>query len=142
MPSMIKVQAAWDDEAKVWFVEQSDVFGVNAEAATLQELRDKLPNVIADVLADNEPARLRHDLTVELIARSHTWIARQRSMKGFGQGRPRLAGKSQIANLSVMAKAITISGAAGRQSLDGARQIMSRHMANKILRDAGLPKAF
>jgi predicted RNase H-like HicB family nuclease len=69
-----RVRAAWDDAAGVWFVEESDVFGVNAEAATLEELRNKLPNVIADVLAENDPSRLRHDLTVEIIARSQTRI--------------------------------------------------------------------
>ena len=73
MASTIRIRAAWDDEAGVWFVEESDVFGVNAEAA-MEELRDKLPNVIADVLADNDPSRLRHDLTVEIIARFQTRI--------------------------------------------------------------------
>jgi predicted RNase H-like HicB family nuclease len=74
MASTIRIRAAWDDEAGVWFVEESDIFGVNAEAATLEELRDKLPNVIADVLTENDPSRLRHDLTVEIIARSQTRI--------------------------------------------------------------------
>jgi len=74
MASTIRIRAAWDDEAGVWFVEESDVFGVNAEAAALEEFRDKLPNVIADVLADNDPSRLRHDLTVEIIARFQTRI--------------------------------------------------------------------
>jgi hypothetical protein len=71
---LIVVRAAWDDEAKVWYVEDSDVFGVNAEAETLEALRDKLPAVISDVLADNEPARLRDDTAVEIIAHAHTRV--------------------------------------------------------------------
>jgi hypothetical protein len=74
MSNLVIVRAAWDDEAKVWFVEDSDVFGVNAEAPTLEQLRDKLPTVIADVLADNEPARLQEDLAVEIIAHAHTRV--------------------------------------------------------------------
>jgi hypothetical protein len=71
MSHLIVVRAARDDEAKVWFVESSDdVFGVNAEAPTLEELRDKRPAVIADVLADNEPSRLQDDIAVEIIARA------------------------------------------------------------------------
>ena len=72
--ALIVVRAAWDDEARVWYVEDSDVFGVNAEAPTLEALRDKLPDVISDVLADNDPARLRDDIAVEIIAHAHTRV--------------------------------------------------------------------
>lgn len=67
MDSSIVVRAAWDNKAKVWFVADSDVFGVNAEAPTLEALRAKLPAVIADVLADNDPVRLTRDIVVEII---------------------------------------------------------------------------
>jgi len=68
----ITVRAAWDDDACVWYVEESDLFGVHAEAATLDELRGKLPNVIEDVLSENDPLQLRHDITIELIAYART----------------------------------------------------------------------
>ena len=54
MARSILVKAAHDPEAGVWFVEQSDLFGLNAEAGTLEELVDKLPAVIADLLEPEE----------------------------------------------------------------------------------------
>lgn len=41
--NMIIVKAARDAEAGVWFVESSDLPGLNLEADTLEELTDKLP---------------------------------------------------------------------------------------------------
>jgi hypothetical protein len=40
---LIIVKAAYDAEADVWYVEDSDLPGVNAWAPSVQELRDKLP---------------------------------------------------------------------------------------------------
>ena len=37
----------------VWFVEDSDLHGLNAEGTTLEELVDKLPDVVADLLEAN-----------------------------------------------------------------------------------------
>jgi hypothetical protein len=53
---LIVVRAAWDPEADVWWTESSDLAGLNAEAPTLESLRDKLPAVISDLIEDNEPA--------------------------------------------------------------------------------------
>ena len=50
----IVVKAAHDPEAGVWFVEQSDLFGLNAEAETLEGLVEKLPAVISDLLEPDE----------------------------------------------------------------------------------------
>jgi hypothetical protein len=51
--SLIVVKAAYDAEARVWFVEDSDLHGLNAEAATLEALVDKLPNVVTDLAEAN-----------------------------------------------------------------------------------------
>jgi hypothetical protein len=49
----IVVKAAFDPEARVWFVEASDLDGVNAEASTLEGLLEKLPGLVADLLEAN-----------------------------------------------------------------------------------------
>ena len=54
MVRSILVKAAHDPEAYVWLVEQSDLFGLNAEAETLEQLVEKLPAVIADLLEPEE----------------------------------------------------------------------------------------
>lgn len=48
---LIVVRAAFDPEANVWFVESSDIPGLNAEAGSLEELVGALPAIVAD-LAD------------------------------------------------------------------------------------------
>lgn len=74
MEAVIVVRAAWDAEAAVWFVEESDIAGLNAEAPTLEELRDKLPGLIADLIEDNEAALRGRDIAVEIVAHAHTRI--------------------------------------------------------------------
>lgn len=66
--SLIIVKAAYDPDARVWYVESSDLHGVNAEAATLEALADKLPGVVADLLED----RGEGEVPIELIAHVHT----------------------------------------------------------------------
>jgi Domain of unknown function (DUF1902) len=51
--NLIVVKAAFDPEAGVWFVEDSDFHGLNAEAETLEGLVEKLPAVAADRLVAN-----------------------------------------------------------------------------------------
>jgi predicted RNase H-like HicB family nuclease len=50
MTRSVTIKAVHDAEAGVWYVEESDLFGLNAEADTLEELVDKLPAVISDLL--------------------------------------------------------------------------------------------
>ena len=74
---LIIVKAAYDAEADVWYVEDSDLPGVNAWAPSVQELRDKLPAVILDLLeeeGDGEDGDL--DVPVELIAHVSTRVRR------------------------------------------------------------------
>ena len=47
---VITVKAAWDAEAKVWYTAESTLPGLNLEAETLDELRNKLPGAIEDLL--------------------------------------------------------------------------------------------
>ena len=47
---VIVVKAARDQEAGVWFVESSDVPGLNLEADSLDALADQLPGAILDLL--------------------------------------------------------------------------------------------
>lgn len=63
------IRCAWDDEARVWFVEASDVPGLVTEAATLDALRDKVPAMIRDLLADEIDRP--DEIEVDLIAYAH-----------------------------------------------------------------------
>lgn len=70
MARKIIVKAAHDPEAGVWYVEESDLFGVNAEAETLEELVDKLPPVISDLLeADGRSAEPQVELEIYVSTR-------------------------------------------------------------------------
>lgn len=53
MKRLIVVKAAYDAEASVWYVEESDVPGLATEAATIELLIKKLPGMIADLLEMN-----------------------------------------------------------------------------------------
>ncbi len=75
---VIVVKAARDDEAHVWFIESSDVPGLNAEADTLEALIALLPAAVQDPIdegafddADGAYAGDR-DLPIELIAHAST----------------------------------------------------------------------
>jgi predicted RNase H-like HicB family nuclease len=54
---LIVVKAARDEEAGVWFVESSDLPGLNAEADTLDALVEKLPAVVEDLLEESGELR-------------------------------------------------------------------------------------
>jgi hypothetical protein len=47
------VNAAWDAEARVWTVGDSDVPGLAAEADTVEALQAKLRDLIPELLAEN-----------------------------------------------------------------------------------------
>ena len=65
----VVVRAAWDDEARVWYVDESDVPGLATEADTLEELRRKIPIIIQDLLEDR-PDR-PDSIELDLIAYAH-----------------------------------------------------------------------
>lgn len=75
--TVIVVKAAFDPDANVWFVESSDVPGLNAEASTVEQLRDKLPDAILDLLEAGDDLDGRAiDMPVELIAHASTRVRR------------------------------------------------------------------
>jgi Domain of unknown function (DUF1902) len=47
------VKAAWDDEARVWYVQDSNVPGLATGADTFEALIEKLKIVIPELLAEN-----------------------------------------------------------------------------------------
>ena len=72
-PRLIVVKAAYDPEARVWYVEDSDLYGLNAEASTIEELRDQLPAIIVDLLVANKETSER-EIPVEIIAHTRTKV--------------------------------------------------------------------
>jgi predicted RNase H-like HicB family nuclease len=74
---LIVVKVAYDAEAAVWYVESSDLAGVNAEASSVEELRDKLPGVVLDLLEqegfeDEGPV----EVPIEIVAHMSTRVRR------------------------------------------------------------------
>lgn len=67
MSHRINVHVAYDAEAQVWYVEESDVHGLRIEAATIEEMVDRLPGAIQDLLEDAD-GHGAHDVPVEVIA--------------------------------------------------------------------------
>jgi len=65
---LIVVRASYDPEARVWWTESSDLFGLNACASSLDEFRVILPGMIQDLIELNEPSWLHHDITAEIVA--------------------------------------------------------------------------
>ena len=72
--SVIVVKAAHDPDAGVWFVESSDLPGLNLEAPTLDELHAALPAAILDLLEAGEGGEGGWDVPVELIAHASTRV--------------------------------------------------------------------
>jgi Domain of unknown function (DUF1902) len=53
--SSITIKVAWDPEAKVFYTAYSDLPGLNLEAKTLDEFREKLPGAIQDLTGRKVP---------------------------------------------------------------------------------------
>ena len=67
----ITVRAAWDPEAKVWYVEHSDLQGLHLEADSPLELYDRLPGAIDDLLEGSG----EREVTFEFVAPGRVKIA-------------------------------------------------------------------
>ena len=52
-----EITATWDDEAQVWVAESADVPGLATEAATKEELVEKLKVMIPELLEANASTR-------------------------------------------------------------------------------------
>lgn len=66
--SMIVVKAKFDAEAGVWFVESSDMPGLNIEAATVEEFSRQVPLAIADLIEASDDSGGEYDVPIEIIA--------------------------------------------------------------------------
>ena len=70
---LIVVRAAYDPDARVWYVESSEpLHGLNLEAETIEQLRDKIPAAVADLY--QEAPRFVGKVAVEIIARTSTTV--------------------------------------------------------------------
>lgn len=70
--TLIVVKAAFDPDANVWFVESSDVPGLNLEAPSVEVLRDRLPGAILDLIEAEDDGGEEIDMAIELIAHAST----------------------------------------------------------------------
>ena len=78
---LILVKAAYDADAAVWFVELSDLEGVNAEAPSLEALLQKLPGVVLDLLEEEGFDGV--DLPIEVVAHASTRVRRSPAASGM-----------------------------------------------------------
>jgi len=65
---LIVVRVTYDPEARVWWTESSDLEGLNAWAPSLEEFRNVLPAMVADLIEFNEPSWIGCDIAIEIIA--------------------------------------------------------------------------
>ena len=66
---LVVVKVAYDTEARVWYVESSDLPGLNVEAATVETLQKQLSLSVADLIeASGEEGDF--DIPIEIIAHS------------------------------------------------------------------------
>ena len=76
---IILVEAARDPEAEVWYVESSDVPGLNLEADTLEGLLERLPGAILDLLEAGDAGDGfgdTFDVPIELVAHTSARVHR------------------------------------------------------------------
>jgi Domain of unknown function (DUF1902) len=71
MHRLIVVKATFDAESKVWFTESVDLPGLRIEGVTIDEIREKLPGAVLDLLEDQDDGGLSGvEVPIELIAHS------------------------------------------------------------------------
>jgi len=81
---MILVKAAFDPDAEVWFVESSDLPGLNVEGTTLEDLRAKIPLAVTDLLEMSEHAG-EFDVPIEIVAHASAGPRSRRRLRGYGK---------------------------------------------------------
>jgi hypothetical protein len=70
---LIVVTAKYDDEADVWYVEESNVPGLRTEAPSIEALRAKLPGLVEDLVEINQPD-FHGEIPIEVIAHTRTTV--------------------------------------------------------------------
>ena len=64
------ITADWDEEADVWVATSEDIIGLVAEAETLEALREKLADLVPELIAENGlPDGAAPNDPVEVVAR-------------------------------------------------------------------------
>ncbi len=71
---VLRIHADWDEKASVWVVTSDDVPGLATEAATQDEVRQKLMVMIPELLELNTPSA-QHEVSIELLIQSEQRIA-------------------------------------------------------------------
>jgi hypothetical protein len=74
MSKLIVIRVGYDDDAKVWYVTHSDLFGVHAEGDTFDTLVEQIPDVVRDMMAANDSG-FRGDVLIEIIAHTSARVA-------------------------------------------------------------------
>src|SRR5215203_7016213 len=69
----IVLTAKYDDDANVWYVEESNVPGLRTEAPTIEALRAKLPGLIEDLVELNQ-LDFHGEIPIEVIAHARTTV--------------------------------------------------------------------
>ena len=73
----ITVRAEFDSEAQVWYVAETSLPGLNAEAETVEGLVEILPGMIQDLLEEDGSLGARDDpVSLEVIAHTTTLVPR------------------------------------------------------------------
>jgi predicted RNase H-like HicB family nuclease len=66
----LTISANWDDEAGVWVATSEDIVGLVTEAETLEALRDKLVDLVPELIQENGlPSGADRSAPVEIVAR-------------------------------------------------------------------------
>jgi hypothetical protein len=71
----IIVRATWDDEAKVWVADSSDIAGLATEAETLEELRPKVLAMISELIELNGVDSDLAEIPVHILAEQSAKVA-------------------------------------------------------------------
>ena len=72
------VKITWDDEARVWYVDESDVPGLCIEAATVDLMAERLAVIIPELLDENG-VESSADVPFDLLAARHAVAHRRRA---------------------------------------------------------------
>ena len=79
MIEKIAVRAEWDSEASVWYVAETTLPGLNAEADTVEQLVEILPGMIQDLLEEGgewSDSAGAGSLNLEVTAHTTTLVRR------------------------------------------------------------------
>jgi hypothetical protein len=68
----IIVEARFDEDAGVWYVEESNLAGLRAEAESAEALLAKLPSIVEDLIELNH-VDLHGSVPIELIAHAQVF---------------------------------------------------------------------